>query len=295
MDNAAQPEETIPSSSNTTQLGLPLSEKASASDTITSQQVKELLSNLFSSEIEIRRQAISRLNSVGTPAAKHLVEMLVTNPLDATTLFQVSYGLEEMGKSSVSPLLEALNNIGIFTNPVNITLLENIIDSLIRVNDKSAEPWLVAKIKDINIEIQKLQNPANGDGNKTISSQNQKRIETYQNARLRIHSLLGEMNANAGLDDLLELLGDGRKRVHEDVIETLAKIGDKRALTPLIRLYPLESEISQWAARFIKLTIRDIIRREKVSLSDPIFKELSSDEKNTLQKLFPGVKNNNGK
>jgi len=109
-------------------------------------------------------------------------------------------------------------------------------------------------------------------------------------ARMKIHCLLGEMNSPVGLDDLLALLGDGTKRVPGDIIETLAKIGNRNALVPLVRMYPVESEISELGARYIKETCRAIIRREKLSKSDPLFDKLTEPEKDNLNKILSGLK-----
>lgn len=286
----------------TDQLGLQFTKEtasqkaATLTPTINHEQIQQLLDNLFSDEIETRRQTVRQLINIGPAVAKHLVSMLTQNPLDATKLFKLTYALEELGKLAVPPLLESLNNIKDFNNPTNITLLETIVDTLIRVHDKNAIPWLVDEIKELKSEIRKIQKKIPADNDKNGSpAVDEKRIGFYQNARLRIHVLLGEMGSSNGLDDLLTLLGNGKTRVHEDIIETIVKIGDKRALVPLLRLYPLELSISELGARFIKLTIRNIIRREKIDRSDPIFKKLSAEEKNTLEKLFPNMKHHNGK
>lgn len=301
MKTNIQPEEST-NNKKADQLGLQFTKEAASpkattlTPTISREQVQQLLNNLFSSEIDIRRQTVRQLINIGPIVAKYLVGMLVQNPLDATNLFRVTYALEELGKLAVPPLLETLDNIKDFSNPTNITLLETIVDTLIRVHDKNAIPWLVDKTKELKSEIRRIQKQTSDGNNKNGSPPpDEKRLELYQNTRLRIHVLLGEMGSHEGLDDLLTLLGDGKTRVHEDIIETIAKLGDKRALVPLLRLYPLESSISELGARFIKLTIRDIIRREKIARSDPIFKKLSSEEKTILEKLFPNMKNHDGK
>ncbi len=286
----------------TDQLGLQFTKEtaspkaATLTPTINHEQIQQLLDNLFSDEIETRRQTVRQLINIGPAVAKQLVGMLTQNPLDATKLFRLTYALEELGKLAVPPLLESLDNIKDFGNPTNVTLLETIVDTLIRVHDKNAVHWLVDKTKELKSEIRKIQKTPPADNNKNGSPVvDDKRIGLYQNARLRIHVLLGEMGSSDGLDDLLTLLGNGKTRVHEDIIETIVKIGDKRALVPLLRLYPLELSISELGARFIKLTIRNIIRREKIDRSDPIFKKLSAEEKNTLEKLFPNMKHHNNK
>lgn len=265
---------------------------------ISETDVLSFLSGVFSSDFEVRTSALSRLSRLGSVAAQRLVDILVKNPTDSTLLFQVTYVLEEIGKRAVPSLIEALKKVNEFKRPTDLTLLENITETLIRLNDKNAVPILISYINNIKEIIHKTQSHNNVSNGSTeplrdpVKDNTHKKLaEIYQTARLRIHDLLGEMGTREGLDDLLSLLDDGTKRVHEDVIETLGKIGDHRALIPLLRLYPVELTISELGARFIKLTFREIVRREKISRQNSIFKNLSREEKETLDKIFPRLRN----
>lgn len=263
---------------------------------ISEEEVNSLILNVFSTDYEVRSQALVRLSRLGPVAAQRLIDILVKNPTDSTKAFQVTYALEEMGKKAIPPLLETLKKTNDFKHSADITLLENLTEALIRLNDKNAVPVLMQHLNFVKQNLQPGQNPrqetqpAKSEDTKGTSNgnnQTQKRRELYQIARLRIHSLLGELASKEGLDDLLLLLGDGAKRVHEDIIETLAKIGDRRALVPLLRLYTIEQNISELGARFIKLTFREIIRRDKVSKNESIFKKLTKEEKDNLHNMFP--------
>lgn len=251
--------------------------------------VLSLLSGVFSQDFEIRTTALARLNRLGLVAAQRLVDIMIKNPTDSTLVFQITYALEEIGKRAVPPLIEALKKVEL-KKPVDLTMFENITQTLIRLNDKSAVPIIMGYMHEINRELQKAIMAANAATN-GLSDNTKKLGEFYHTARLRIHDNLGDMNAREGLDDLLLLLDDGRKRVHVDAIDTLRKVGDHRALVPLLRLYPIELTISELGARYIKLTFREIVRREKVTRQNSIFKHLAPEEKDTLDKLFPHLKN----
>lgn len=255
---------------------------------ISETDVLSLLSGVFSSDFEIRTTALARLNRLGQVAAQRLVDVLVKNPTESTMVFQITYALEEIGKRAVPPLLEALKKVEL-RKPVDLTMFENITQTLIRLNDKSAVTILIGYINNINQDVKKIQS-ANGLSNGHADNA-KKSYEFYQTARMRIHDTLGDMNAREGLDDLLLLLDDGKKRVHVDIIETLRKVGDHRALVPLLRLYPIELTISELGARYIKLTFREIVRREKVTRQNHIFKSLAPEEKDILDKLYPHTKN----
>jgi hypothetical protein len=257
----------------------PLSEVSDA-------DILSLVPGIFSSDFEIRNSTIARLNRLGALAAQKLVDILFKNPTDSTLAFQVSAALEEIGKRAVPPLIEALKKINDFKKPTDLTLLESITETLIRLNDKSAVPVLIDYINNINQELQK--SVANGNqANGSAEAAGKKPSDFYQTVRLCIHDLLGDLGTREGLDDLLQLLGDGTKRVHVEVIETLRKVGDQRALVPLVRLYPVELTISELGARYIKLTFREIIRREKIAKQGAVFKNMTSEEKETLSKIYP--------
>ncbi|MEK7449506.1 MAG: hypothetical protein AAB019_08480 [Planctomycetota bacterium] len=276
------------------------------------EEIEKLLKDLFNQDFQVRVSAINQLSKLGQAAAVRLVEMLKKDPTDSTGLFQITYALEEIGKKSIPALLNALYRIEDFKTTLDISLMENIVETLIRLRDKSSAGWLAQQINKINQNLRAIEQKTglpetNKEKNGTSplgaglrchsanevlnrdqsASGGKKKYELYQTARFKIHDLLGEMEAPDGLDDLLILLGDGTKRVPVDIIETLAKVGDRRALVPLIRLYPIESTISEWGARFIKLTFREIVKREKISKFDKMFKVISAEEKKNLDKIFP--------
>lgn len=309
-DSGGSDEPTI-SADEIKQLGLPLWDKdikkLSDEHIISESDIQLIIQHLFSNEYEIRQKAIAYLNINQHIVTRPLVELLIKNITHHTLIFQLTYALEVIGKFAVPVLLEALNQIRDIKTPMDEVVIENICETLIRVNDKNAVPVLLRYLQDVKMKIEQInktieQNVAHLNENSAIltheAHQNsdmssRKKLEFYQMVRVKLHYLLGEMNSTAGLDDLLELLGDGNKRVYGEIIETLGKIGNKNALVPLIRLYPIEANISELGSRYIKLTCREIIRREKISKSDHIFDNLSGPEKDTLDKILAGSKNGN--
>lgn len=302
-------QENLPSSEslnhNTDQLSLKFRDKADEKEVagkVSEDEIQTLLSNIFSPDYETKETALSNLRKAAQPAAQCLVNILVKDPTDATATFQIIYALEEIGKTAIAPLLDALKQIEDFKKPADIARLANIAEALIRLNDKSAAGYLVQQINKVGQETKRILGQGNnssaaktstGNGRElNLDTATRKKLELHQTAQLKIHSLLGEMGIKEGMNDLLFLLGNGRNRVHSDIIEALSKIGDKKSLVPLIRLYSIESNISELGARFIKFTFREIVRREKTSKTDPVFNRLSSEERENLDKLFPRQRNN---
>lgn len=314
----------------TEQLTLPLWEngamKLSNDQIFSESETNLILQHLFSNDYDTRQKAIAYLNINQHVITKPLVEILVKNITHNTLVFQVTYALEVIGKATVPVLLEALNQIKEIKTPLDETIMENICETLDRINDKSAAPILLKHLQDVREKIEILNKsiehiaaseqtekptpetparPADGSGGQVTNNGEagnqekhpvseaslRKKLEFYQSVRIKIHTLLGEMNSPVGLDDLLALLGDGNKRIQGEVIETLGKIGNKNTLIPLIRMYPIEANISELGARYIKLTCREIVRREKISKSDQIFCNLTEPEKDTLDKILAGHRN----
>jgi hypothetical protein len=83
------------------------------------------------------------------------------------------------------------------------------------------------------------------------------------------------------------MLGDGRKRVRDGVVEAVTRIGDRRALVPLVRLYDIDEHVTFSGAQFIKEAIREIARREHVTPDDKLFKELTAAERAALDRCVP--------
>lgn len=285
------------------QLNLPLwnsqNQKLDSAKVLNESEIQIILQNLFSEDYATRQKIISYLGVNQHVIVRPLVDMLVRNSNHDTVVFQVTYALESIGRSAVPVLLEALKKIREIKTPRDVAQMENISETLIRINDKSGAPVLADYLREIKSRIDEINLNVNRNNAQTSrdecwwSSELGRKMEFYQMARMKIHCLLGEMDSAVGFDDLLDLLGDGSKRVPGDIIEALAKIGNKRALAPLLRMYPVESEVSELGARYIKETCRAIIRREKVCRSDPFFDGLSGPEKDSLNKILSGYKNGN--
>jgi hypothetical protein len=104
-------------------------------------------------------------------------------------------------------------------------------------------------------------------------------------AKVRIHTTLAGIDSTLGLDDLLSMFGDGRHRVADGLVAALEKIGDRRALVPLVRLHAIEEAVTFSGALQIKATIREIVRREKLTSKDRSLKDLNPEERAALDKL----------
>jgi hypothetical protein len=70
-------------------------------------------------------------------------------------------------------------------------------------------------------------------------------------------------------------------------VAALERIGDRRALVPLIRLHAIEERVTFSGAQLVRTTFREIMRRERIAPNDRVFKDLNGEERILLEKLLP--------
>jgi HEAT repeat protein len=241
-------------------------------------EIKRYIKELFSDNDIAIFESINELARFGKEAVPLLVEELLKKSLPLEVRENIARALIEIGKPSVEPLLAALEALEGIKDPEELYLLEDLAKILTTLKEKRAEVLLVKHLSSLASLIER--------------NENKVLLDICEAVKIRIHQMLCELGSKDGLEDLLYMLGDGRKRVREGVVESITKIGDRRALLPLLRLYEMELSFSDSGARAIKHAFREIIRREGVNLEDPIFKDLQQRERETLERLYPKHKTN---
>lgn len=243
------------------------------------EEIQKHIKELLSDDFNIRAASISELEKYGQDAAEALVDTLVRKADHPHALANFSDALAEIGKPSVNVILHALNHIVETRRPEDVYLLESFVDLLARMHDRRTTGALLDQIAKLNRAVKR--------------NHNKQLVHCCESAKVRIHRILIDLGEKKGLGDLLEMLGEGRHRVRDGVVDALAHIGDRRALAPLVRLYDIEEHVSFSGAQFIKEAIREIARRERVTVDDRLFRELAASERPALERVFP--KSRNGK
>jgi HEAT repeat protein len=235
--------------------------------------VKELLSDDFS----VRAASMSSLEKYGADAAEAIVDALVKKPSEPHALTNFSDALAELGKPSLNVILHALNHILEVKRCEDVYLIENFVDILSLLRDRRAAATLLEQLLKLNAAIKR--------------NHNAQLVHCCELAKVKIHRTLVEFGEKGGLEDLSEMLGDGRKRVRDGVVDAITRIGDRRALVPLVRLYDIDEHVTFSGAQFIKEAIREIARRERVTPDDKLFRDLAPAERAALDRVFPKSKN----
>jgi len=228
---------------------------------------------LLSDDTEGMDDSINALEKYGEDAATLIVDTLIKKSSQPHIYSNLTAALEGIGKASVSSLIHALGHINDVKRPEDVYLIVSIVETLGRLKDKRSVVPLLEQLEKLNVRIR--------------NNHNNILTDICEAAKIRIHSVLSELDAKDGLADLLTMLGDGRRRIREGVIDSIAKIGDRRALLPLLRLYETETGISSAGAHRMKEVFRDIVRRENILQDDKLFKPCSDIERQTLDKLYP--------
>jgi hypothetical protein len=239
-------------------------------------ELRRHIRDLTSENFEVRSESVSGLEKFGARGAEALVETLLTKPMRHEFLRGFEEAFEEIGRPCYGVLLRGLSEIREIRRAEDVYLIELFVESLGNFGDRRVAPTVSAQL---------------GKLNRRIGSNHHRLLtDICTAAKVRIHTVLANLDSRAGLDDLLAMLGDGRHRVPDGVVAAIERIGDRRALAPLVRLYAIEESVSYSAAQLIKTTIREIMRRERAGSKDKIFRELNPEERALLEKLLPRVR-----
>lgn len=243
-------------------------------------EIHRHIQDLLSNDFNLRVESVEELEKYGEDAASAIVDTLWQKSDQPRAVSSLTEALEEIGKPCVNVLIHALSHIAEVRTPGHAYLLENLIETLGRLHDRRAAEPLAKQLGKLNEAIARNHNRA--------------LVDICEAAKVRIHRVLAEMGDRGGVEDLLATLGDGRRRVRDGVVQALTRVGDRRALLPLLRLYMVEDDVSLSGAGAIRTAFREIVRREKVADDDPMFQELASAERAVLEKMYPRSKNGHG-
>lgn len=244
-------------------------------------QVRRQVRDLLSDSPAIREQTLNTLSQHSAEAASALIELIRKKAGHPQVLAPLSDALVGLGKASVDVVTEALKTPVKYDTAEDVNVAFSLVDALNKLGDKRAAPALAEALKKIAaLQNEKREKPLSSDP---------------ELVRVRIHETLAEWGDPSGVKDLMKLLGDGRSRVRMGVVGSLAKLGDKTALVPLLRLHALEAPVSSSGEQDIKAAFREILKRQNVTADDLVFAKLKDDERATFERLFPSkLKATNG-
>lgn len=236
-------------------------------------EIRRHIRDLTSENFEIRSESVSGLEKFGERGAEALVETLLKKPLRHDFLRGFEEAFEEIGKPCARVLLGGLTRIREIRRAEDVYLVELFVEALGNLGERRAVPAVAAQLGKLNRRIR--------------SNHHRLLTDVCVAAKVRIHAVLVRLDSRAGLDDLLSMIGDGRHRVPDGVVAALERIGDRRALVPLIRLHAIEERVTFSGAQLVRTTFREIMRRERIAPNDRVFKDLNGEERILLEKLLP--------
>lgn len=232
---------------------------------------RQLLETLLSSDYLKRVQAAVELQKLGKDAAEAVVEHLQRS--DVGSYVQLTAVLESLGRAAVDVIVAALRSIEV-KRARDVYLAECLMDALERIDDRRASAAIAELIDRFNERIER--------------NHNSLLVALCQHAKVKAHSILGDFGDRSRIDDLMKVIEGDPKHIRPELIETLKRIGDKRALVPLALFF--ENQPSTAIQEDARDAFREIIRREKVAPNDPVFQALNGQAQGLLQKLYPRVR-----
>lgn len=240
-----------------------------------------LVPRLFSDNLDARLQALDAIERTGEPAAVLLVETLLKSPPQSGRYPVLAEALERIGKPVVPLLLAGLGTLEMPRRADEVYLLEAVAEVLGHLADRRAVPALARMLSLLRAAARK-------PSDVFVAS-------LSEAAKIRVHRALADLGSRDGADDLLEMVGDGRKRMREEVIELAARVGDRRFLPALLRAHEKSIPVSEWHARHTRWAFREIARRDHVERGDGVFAKLDAGEAALVEKLLPKAKGNGHK
>jgi HEAT repeat protein len=229
--------------------------------------------DLFSDRYEVRVSAVAALAKLGEKAAGPMIEVLLRRRAEPHALSNFSDALAEIGKPALPAIVAGLDRISELKRPVDVYLLETLADVLGMLEDRRA-------LGSLGRQIERLHESSRTNPDPLVR-------ECCEAARIRLRRVLFDLGDRGGADELLSILGDGRKRLPSDLVGLLAKIGNKHALVPLARLHIIEENVSFSGAQFIREAIREIAQRERLRPEDPILVNAEPAERALLERILP--------
>ena len=228
-------------------------------------QIQRHIKDLMSDDYGVRAASVRMLGRFGEEAAEALVDSLLKKPAQDHALANFSDALAEIGKPSINVILHGFNHVVEIRKVEDVYLLESFVELLVPIADRRVAAPLLEQLAKLDKRMKK--------------NHDKQVVHCCEAAKIKIHRILAGLGERGGLDDLLEMLGDGRKRVRDGVVDALTRVGDRRAIVPLVRLYDIEEHVSFSGAQFIKEAIREIVRREHMTVDDKGFKDLAPAER----------------
>lgn len=249
---------------------------SSKTTTSTNETLKLHLKNILSSDYLARIEAAGQLKTYGKEAADAILQMLL-KANDVSAFPALTHALEEIGRPAGESIYGALESLDI-RRERDVYLAECLIGVLRQIHERRASPVVARMIDKFNAVIER-------NGNSVL-------VAVCQHAKLKAHTVLGEMGDRSRVGDLIRQVEKDHRLINPSIIEVLADMGEKRALVPLLKL--LASVDSLAIQEDAVEAIREIAKREKMSAEDPFFAKLAKSDRVLLVRVFPGMKGLNG-
>lgn len=196
-------------------------------------KIQSLINKITSNNVEEALKAEEELVSLGKPALKELVNTLNNlEPTEDVLRPEIAFILGRFeDKEAVPALITLLEND-------NSYIRRNAVDSLGRIRGKEAIPGLIARLSDEDESVREACVSSLGelrvyDSTPDLLNRLKDENET-DNVKLAIIQALAKIKDTRSTEDLLaQLKAENEFYYKDEVVDSLANIGDKQAVTGL--------------------------------------------------------------
>lgn len=231
--------------------------------------LKQDIETWLSQDVSRRNGSLSRILARGAAAAPALMDVMFRSADHELKKLQICNALREMGQSAIPHIAKALEKVQQVRSIADVAVIEDLTELLLQIDPRKTTALALQQLAKLN----------------TVPLKNRPLAEAINNARVKMVLCIAEEGQSPeAVDEVTALLGDGSVLVPVALFEVLQKSGDRRALVPLLRLFPRQNAASEHSGREIAEAFRAIVKREKVTAESPCFAECGGPEREQLSR-----------
>jgi hypothetical protein len=210
------------------------------------------------------------LVSYGTTGARAIIDEVFNNPKNTFLFSHAGLVIEKLGIKAVPVLKSAFESFDKFHEFESTYLIQSLITYLCAPRYSALESSLLILLKNLN---QYLRSEKTDDHKYMFSI-----------LKADLHLALAKYGSLKGMEDMKTLMNDGTKRQFQTLILAIRAIGDEDFLIPLINQYDAYRNSSDIQS-LIRKAFLSIVKRLKIKRSDPLFDQLTDDQKLHLKEM----------
>lgn len=210
------------------------------------------------------------LVNYGTTGARAIIDEVFRNPQNMYLFSHAGLVVEKLGIKAVPVLKSVFESFNNFHEVESIYLIQSLITYLCNPRYSALESSLLILLKNLNRYLRH----DNKDDHEYM----------FSILKADLHLALAKFGSFKGLEDMKTLMKDGTERQFQTLFLAIRAIGDEDFLIPLINQYDAYRNSNE-IQHLIRKAFLAIVKRHKIKRSDPLFDQLTDDQKQFLKEM----------